>query len=85
MGVLVTGHGRLAVVRGYALLDEGTVFCDEVVAAVDDTCRNPIMLMRSSGFADLPLGRGCRGDMSRICWFNVATRPISVLVTGHGR
>ena len=48
------------------------MFCDEVVTAVDDTCRGPIMLMRSSGFPYLPLGRGCRGDMSRVCWYNVA-------------
>ena len=52
IGVLATGHGRLAVVRGYALLVGGTVFCDEVVAAVDDTCRDPITLMQSSGFPD---------------------------------
>ena len=49
---------------------------DEVDAAIEDTCRRPIMLMQSSGFlgisgVPLPLGRGSRGDMSRVCWFNV--------------
>ena len=64
----------------------GAVFSDEVVAAVDDTRRGPIMLMRSSGVATSPLGRGRRGDMSRLCWFNVGLSClIGVLVTGHGR
>ena len=49
IGVLGTGHGRLAVERGMALL-VGGMFCDEVAAAVDDTRRGPIMLMRSCGF-----------------------------------
>ena len=44
IGVLVTGHGRLAVERGMALL-VGGMFFDEVAAAVDGACRGPIMLM----------------------------------------
>ena len=48
IGVLGTWHGRVAVERGMALL-VGGMFCDEVAAAVNDTCCGPIMLMRSSG------------------------------------
>ena len=44
IGVLGTGHGQLAVERGMALL-VGGIFCDEVAAAVDDTCPGPILLI----------------------------------------
>ena len=75
----------MAFVRGNAMYVGGSVFSDEVGAAVEDTRRGPIMLMRSSGVAALPLGRGCRGDMSRVCWFNVGLSClIGVSVTGHG-
>ena len=66
----------------------GAVFSDEVDAAVEDTHRCPIMLVPSSGPPGItsPLGRGCLGDMSRVCWFNVGLSClIGVLVTGHGR
>ena len=39
----------LAVVRGNAKYVVGSVLSDEVGAAVQDTRRGPIMLMRSSG------------------------------------
>ena len=68
------------------MLVGGAVFSDEVVAAVEDTRRGPIMLLRSSGFRPLTLGRGCWGGMSRVCWFNVGLSClIGVLVTGRGR
>ena len=39
----------LAVMRGNAKYVVGSVFSEEVAAAVDDTCQGPIILMRSSG------------------------------------
>ena len=63
----------------------GGMFCDEVEAAVDDTCRGPIMLMRSCGFTSLPQGRGCRGTCPGYVGLMLLSCLIGVLVTGHGR
>ena len=68
------------------MLVGGAVFTDEVVAALEDSRRGPIMLMRSSGFLPLTLVGGCWGGMSTVCWFNIRLSClIGVLVTGHGR
>ena len=82
-GVIGTGHGRLAVERGMVLL-VGGMFCDEVEAVVDDTCRGPIMLMRSCGFPSLPQGRGCRGTCPGYVGLRLPPCLIGFLVTGHG-
>ena len=62
IGVLGTGHGRLAVGRGMALL-VGGMFCDEVAAAVDGTCGGPIMLMQSCGFPSCHRVMGAGGHV----------------------
>ena len=51
----------MAVVRGKAKYVGGAVFSGEVGAAVEDTRRGPIMLLRSSGFLYFATGRWVLG------------------------
>ena len=76
----------MAVVRGNAMYVGGAVFSDEVCAAVEDTRRGPIMLLRSSGFLlfrhwVVGAGGTCPGYVGLM----LSIPLIGVLVTGHGR